>query len=740
MSTESVSQSSSGANTYVMVPMFIFFVLLIFSVIRSPSLISSAGIGSVIIVVAPLILATYALTIIVMAGRAGVDLSIGPLLGFINVGMIQLFAAGALESPLSFFLFAMVVGVLYQVLMGLIIVFIRVQPIIVSLSGYLALVGLNLVIMPRPSGIVPEWLRPWGAGTELISPILIILVVATAAWYVLAKTAFFGHLRLMGADERAAYTSGVRINLVRIAAHAIAGIYAGLAAITFTALISSGDPSQGTTYTLMAVTALVLGGANLAGGRGGAFSSLLGALNIYLITYVLATFSFGGVQSFVTDLAYGVMLVASLLISVALPQIQKVVRNLSPTVFFVILSVITLGVIMHMTMDNLEITEQASESFTSISSMSPDIAEEDVAAVGYSAGTYIFFIVIGFAAIAYLFVKLFTNINQPMIGLTIIVIATGFGLIFYDGENIPSSISNANVSNSTVLKTNVNDSPTFFVLEEYFNEAENEIESSLIVKTTRSIVLVAGAILLTSLIVLVMLPSVSARTKKVSMWWFVIGLITTCIALLFYSGSNSNGEHSNYYGVEIYTVAFIGIILFIFAAPLVHTKLKDISHVVIIAICVLVVASMYLFSGPSFVTDKSINNEKIEYASPIIVKSEPKNTKQAEYAKPERVNVGSKGLNMYTQVAFISFLIVFLHLILWKTMRDNSFSSFWPYAYVVAFSILAWGTIFYATGVPIWKIVLVVIVGMLTAPIVLHILDIIMKRENRDMALRQWTG
>ena len=62
----------------------------------------------------------------------------------------------------------------------------------------------------------------------------------------------------MGSDEKSAYTSGVRIYLVRIGAHIIGGVYAALAAIAFTGLIGSGDPTQGTTYTLMAVTALVL--------------------------------------------------------------------------------------------------------------------------------------------------------------------------------------------------------------------------------------------------------------------------------------------------------------------------------------------------------------------------------------------------------------------------------------------------------------------------------------------------
>jgi ribose transport system permease protein len=235
--------------------------------------------------------------------------------------------------------------------MGLIIVYVRVQPIIVALSGYLALSGINLVILPRPGGTAPEWMQSWGSGERVFSPVLIILLLATAAWIAFTRTAFYGHLRLMGSDERAAYTSGVRITVVRLGAHIISGVFAGLSAICFTALIGSGDPNQGTRYTLVAVTALVLGGANLAGGRGSVIGSLLGAVNIYLITYVLATFSFGAVQSFVTDLCYGLILVCSLLITVALPHLQSRLRYVSPLLLFVALSIVILGVILHVTYD-----------------------------------------------------------------------------------------------------------------------------------------------------------------------------------------------------------------------------------------------------------------------------------------------------------------------------------------------------------------------------------------------------
>ncbi|MBA69566.1 MAG: hypothetical protein CML30_11890 [Rhizobiales bacterium] len=339
------------ANPFLLVPITLFFLLLGFAVLRSPSLMSSYGIGSAIIVATPLILATYALMASVISGRGTVDLSIGPLIGFINVTLIQLYGAGILSNPIAIFAYAIFIGALYQFLFSLIVIYVRVQPIIVSLSGYLALSGMNLVILPRPGGVAPQFMADWGLGTSIFSPVFAILVVASIAWLLFTRTAFYTHLRLMGSDERAAYTSGVPIYVVRIGAHLISGAFAGLAAITFTALISSGDPSQGTTYTLIAVTALVLGGASLAGGRGGVFGSFLGASNLYLITFVLATFNFGAVQSFVTNLAYGSILVISLLLTLIIPFIQRHIHNFSPVLYFVGLGVVAMGVILHATND-----------------------------------------------------------------------------------------------------------------------------------------------------------------------------------------------------------------------------------------------------------------------------------------------------------------------------------------------------------------------------------------------------
>ncbi len=342
-----MAKSSSSSNAYLLVPIALIAVLLSTAVIRGPSLVTPSGIGSAIIVAAPLILATYALMVLAVTGRGTVDLAVGPLLAFINVVVVKLSTAGYLSSPIATFIVAIGLGMAYQLLFALIIIFVRVQPIIVALSGFLALTGINLVILPRPGGSAPEFMMGWGSGTSIFSPVLLIIVLATVGWYLFTATTFYSNLKMMGYDERAAWTSGVKTDIVRIGAHLIAGIYVALGALCYTALISSGDPTQGQNMTLTAVTALVLGGVALSGGRGGATGALMGAVSLWLIGYVLSTFNFGAIQAFMTQMVYGVILVLSLLLTLLVPVISRYVNFISPWSAFLVLGLIVVGIMLH---------------------------------------------------------------------------------------------------------------------------------------------------------------------------------------------------------------------------------------------------------------------------------------------------------------------------------------------------------------------------------------------------------
>ena len=342
-----MSERTSTTSTYLLVPIALIMVLLSAAAIRGPHLVSMSGFGSAIIVAAPLTLATYALMSLAIAGRGTIDLAVGPLLAFINVTIVKLNMLDLVTGPFGVFLVALGLGVLYQLFFALVVIWVRVQPIIVALSGFLALSGINLVILPRPGGLAPEWMASWGRGTTIFSPVLLIVVIATVGWLLFTLTRFYSNLRMMGYDERAAWTSGVRIYVVRVGAHVIAGLFVGLGAICYTALIASGDPTQGTTMTLTAVTALVLGGVSLAGGRGGVTGALLGALNLYLIGYVLATLNFGAMQAFVTQMSYGIILVLSLLLTLLVPVVARHIAFISPWSAFLVLGTVVGGILLH---------------------------------------------------------------------------------------------------------------------------------------------------------------------------------------------------------------------------------------------------------------------------------------------------------------------------------------------------------------------------------------------------------
>ena len=217
---------------HLTVPVTLVAVLMITCALRRPQLLSSEGVAGALIVLAPLILGTLAITPIALVGRGSVDLSIGPLIGFINVTLVKWLVENGYQSPFVVFGYVILVGVLYQCVLASIILYVRVAPIIVTLSGYLVLTGVNLVILQRPSGTAPDFMANWGFGVDLLSPILYVLLAAAAFWFLFTKTGFFTQMRLTGADERMAFTSGVRTEAARFGAHMIGGVFAGLAALS----------------------------------------------------------------------------------------------------------------------------------------------------------------------------------------------------------------------------------------------------------------------------------------------------------------------------------------------------------------------------------------------------------------------------------------------------------------------------------------------------------------------------
>ncbi|TPM29862.1 ABC transporter permease [Mesorhizobium sp. B2-3-5] len=286
----------------------LLIILLAVNLILSPARFQPGSWGALVGLAAPLIGAAIASTPVILAGRGGIDISVGPLMGFVNAVVIQvLFLKAGISSPLLLVPAALLIGALVGAANGFLATVVRIQPIVATLGTYLILTGITLTILPAPIGPAPAWLKAL-AGPWSLLPLLLMFI----GWGLVRRTPYYDQLMAVGSDDRAAYTAGVDVTRVRFIAYVMAGILAGCAGLMLTALIGSADPNIGPTYTLIAIAAVALGGVSLAGGRGGVAGAAVGAIDIFLLQSVLTTFN---VSTFVLQIAYGAILVLAVMLT-----------------------------------------------------------------------------------------------------------------------------------------------------------------------------------------------------------------------------------------------------------------------------------------------------------------------------------------------------------------------------------------------------------------------------------------
>jgi ribose transport system permease protein len=282
--------------------------LLVINLILNPARFQPSAWGALIGLAAPLIGAALASTPVILSGRGGIDVSVGPLMGFVNAIVIQLlFLKSGIATPLVLVPAALLVGAAIGAINGFLTAVVRIQPIVATLGTYLVLTGITLTILPAPVGPAPEWLKAM-AGPLSILPLAVITVV----WLTIRRLPYYDLLMAVGSDDRAAYTAGVDVTTVRFIAYIVTGVFAGIAGLMLTALIGSADPNIGQIYTLIAVAAVALGGVSLGGGRGGLVGAAIGAIDIFLLQSVLTAFN---VSTYVLQVAYGAILVAAVILT-----------------------------------------------------------------------------------------------------------------------------------------------------------------------------------------------------------------------------------------------------------------------------------------------------------------------------------------------------------------------------------------------------------------------------------------
>jgi ribose transport system permease protein len=296
---------------------FLAAALLVVNVVLTPGLFGGRQLANTATLLVPTALAAMASVPSILSGRGGIDLSIGPLLGFVNVVLVGVLLSHGLGSVWVALPLCLLIGTAAGAANGAAVAFIRLQPVVVTLGSYLVLAGAAFVIMPQPTGSTPDWAHYLsGAWLHGYFPRSLLLVLAAAAlWALLAKLGVVGLILSAGSEDRAAYTSGVRLGLVRVAAYAIGGCIAALAGIALNVLIASGDPGVGRQYTLAAIAAVALGGNPLRGGRGTMVGPVLGAACLFLIQTMLSA---AHVSSLWIQVVYGLVLLGAVSLNASL--------------------------------------------------------------------------------------------------------------------------------------------------------------------------------------------------------------------------------------------------------------------------------------------------------------------------------------------------------------------------------------------------------------------------------------
>lgn len=259
----------------------VIVLLALYTWTQNDRVLSGYNITTTLALVAATAFVSYGQLMVVLTG--GIDLSVGPLMGLVVV--IASFYINDGNPPQTIVLglvlmFAAALGT--GIINGGLVCLGRFNPVAATLVTYIGLQGLSLELRPFQGGYINAHVASF-VNTSLGSiPVafLVSAAMAIALDYSLRFTPWGRNLRAAGSQEEAAKRLGVPVRYVIVAAYVLCSLLTFLAGILLTVQLGVGDPTQGVTYTLGSVAAVVLGGASLFGGRGSFIGALLGALLI----------------------------------------------------------------------------------------------------------------------------------------------------------------------------------------------------------------------------------------------------------------------------------------------------------------------------------------------------------------------------------------------------------------------------------------------------------------------------
>jgi len=252
---------------------------------------------------------------------AGVDLSCGMVMALGGIVMTKLATQSGMPAPLAIAC-GMGVTTLFGLINGLLVTAVRLPSFIVTLGTMnIAFAITQLYSNSETITDLPDALNALGGtfkigGTSIVYGVVLMLMLYMMAWFGLRETASGRHVYAVGNNAEAARLTGIATTRVLLGVYVLAGIFYGIASLLSVARTGVGDPNAGQTENLDAITAVVLGGTSLFGGRGAVLGSLVGALIVGVFRNGLTLM---GVSSVYQVLITGILVI----LAVATDQLSR---------------------------------------------------------------------------------------------------------------------------------------------------------------------------------------------------------------------------------------------------------------------------------------------------------------------------------------------------------------------------------------------------------------------------------
>ena len=307
-------------NSYAAVPLALFIVLFVVNAVVQPQFLAQQSWAPSMAVLCPTVLTALAVTLPVLSGNGGIDLSVGPLAGFMTVLIAAVLVPAGITTPQLIIPIVVVFGLLSGAINGLLVAYVRLPAIIATLGMYLFYEGLGTEVLPQAGGNVPVWLVKLNGSFGPIPAVWVVFAVIALVWTLVSRGSYPRNLLAVGGDERAAYTAGVNVARLRLITYSIGGVFACLAGLMLTGLIQGGDGTVGPPYTISAITAVALGGISLAGGRGGLLGGALGGGVLFLIQELLTDAHVSVYQVSIVD---GIILILALALNGTVEYLRR---------------------------------------------------------------------------------------------------------------------------------------------------------------------------------------------------------------------------------------------------------------------------------------------------------------------------------------------------------------------------------------------------------------------------------